>query len=134
MKENLYSEIAKNVKIEKMIVARFIPMFIKNIVMRYGYEIYNERGKTITLSNLGNIKLPESMKDYIDRMDSIIYPTRKSLINCCMCSVNDKLTVSFSRTITEADIIRNFFSFLGKQSGLDIEIYTNNWGIENAQM
>jgi len=134
MKENLYGEIAKNVKIEKMIVARFIPMFIKNIAMRYGYEIYNERGKTITLSNLGNIKLPELMKDYVDRMDSIIYPTRKSLINCCMCSVNDKLTVSFSRTISEADVIRNFFSFLGKQSRLDVEIYTNNWGIENAQM
>lgn len=132
VKDNLYGEIAKHIKIEKMIVARFVPMFIKNIAMKYGYEIFNERGKTITLSNLGNIKLPESMQKCVDRMDSIIYPTKKSLVNCCMCSVNDKLTVTFSRTIIEADVIRNFFSFLGKQPGLRVEIYTNNWGIKNA--
>lgn len=132
MKDNLYCEIAKHIKIEKMIVARFVPMIIKHIAMKYGYEIFNERGKTITLSNLGNIKLPKSMEKYVDRMDSIIYPTKKSLINCCMCSVNDKLTVTFSRTVIEADVIRNFFSFLGKQSGLDVEIYSNNWGIKDA--
>lgn len=132
VKDNLYCEISKHIKIEKMIVARFVPMFIKNIVMKYGYEIFNERGKTITLSNLGNIKLPESMQKYVDRMDSIIYPTRQSLVNCCMCSVNDKLTVTFSRTIIDADVIKNFFSFLGKQPGLNVEVCSNNWGIKNA--
>lgn len=127
-KENLYNVIAGNIKLEKILVARFIPVFIKNIAMCYGFENFGENNKTLTLSNLGSTKLPDSMSKYIDRMETIIYPTRKSPINCGVSSVNDKLTVTFSRTIVETDVIRSFFSYLAIHSGLDVEVYTNNWG------
>ncbi len=129
-KENLYGIIAGNIKLEKMLVARFIPVFIKNMAMRYGFENFGEDTKTITLSNIGNTKLPASMGKYVAHMEMIIYPTGKSPINCGVCSVRDDLTVTFSRTILEAEVIRSFFSFLAQREGLDIKVYSNDWGVD----
>lgn len=128
-KENLYAIISGNIKLEKMLVARFIPVFIKNMAMRYGFENFGEDAKTITLSNIGHTKLPDSMSKYVAQMETIIYPTHKSPINCGVSSVNDNLTITFSRTILETEIIRSFFSFLVQHGGLDIKVYTNNWGV-----
>ena len=127
-KDNLYSVMVSNVKLEKLLVARFIPVFIKNIAMRYGFENFGENSKTITLSNIGSIRLPGSMCKFADSGEVVIYPTFKSPVNCGVCTVNDSLTVTFSRTILEADIIRCFFSFLSRESGLEIKVYSNNWG------
>ncbi len=127
-KDNLKGIMASNIKLEKILVARFIPVFLKNIAIRYGFENFGENAKTITLSNLGNIRLPYSMSKYVNQTEAIIYPTDKSPINCGICSVNDNLTVTFSRTILEANIIRSFFSFLAQNSDLEIKVYTNNWG------
>lgn len=127
-KNNLYSVMLSNGKLEKILVARFVPVFLKNIAIRYGFENFGENSKTITLSNLGNIKLPDSMSKYVNQTEVIIYPTQKSPINCGVCSVNDNLTVTFSRTILEADVIRGFFSFLAQNSGLEVKVYSNEWG------
>ncbi|MDQ0174929.1 alcohol acetyltransferase [Bacillus chungangensis] len=127
-KEYLYEGIARNIKYEKILAARFVPVFIKYIAMRHGFESFGENLKTITVSNLGNIKLPESMRKYIDSMEAVLYPTEKSPINCGICTVNDRLTITFSRSIVEADIIRYFFHFLTKRAGIDISVYSNNWG------
>lgn len=127
-KNNLNNVMLSNIKLEKMLIARFVPVFIKNIFMRYGFENFGENAKTITLSNLGNTKLPGSMCKYVRQMEAIIYPTRKSPINCGVCTVNDSLTVTFSRTIIDTGVIRSFFSFLALQSGLEIKVYSNKWG------
>ncbi len=127
-KDNLKGIMASNIKLEKILVTRFIPVFLKNIAIRYGFENFGESAKTITLSNLGNIRLPNSMSKYVNQTEAIIYPTNKSPINCGVCSVNDNLTVTFSRTILEANVIRSFFSFLAQNSDLEIKVYTNSWG------
>jgi NRPS condensation-like uncharacterized protein len=70
-----------------------------------------------TVSNLGGIKMPKQMEKYIDRMETVLYPTPKSPINCGICSASGKLTVSFSSTIQEKDIIRSFLLRSRKSSG-----------------
>lgn len=128
-KENLYNVITSNIRLEKMLVARFVPVYIKNFVIRYGFESFGENFKTTTFSNMGNVKLPDCISQYVKRMEVIIYPTHKSPINCGVISVNDKLTVTFPRTIQETEIIRDFFRFLAEKSGIEINVYSNNWGI-----
>lgn len=127
-KENLYSVISSNIRLEKMLVARFAPVYLKNIAMRYGFESFGENSKTISLSNMGNTKLPASMSRYVSSQEAIVYPTHKSPINCGVISVNDSLTVTFSRTIQETEIIQCFFRFLVQNGGLEINVYSNNWG------
>jgi hypothetical protein len=48
-----------------------------------------------------------------------------------VCSLGDKLAISFSRTIVEADIIRFFFSYLAEKEGLSVELYSTEWGAEH---
>lgn len=127
-KAELQEGINQFVSFQSNLWMRMVPVFIKYPVMRLGFNQLGERAKTMTISNLGNIKVPESMKPHVDRMDVILYPTKRSPINCGTVTVNDKLTITFARSIVETDIIRSFFKELKRITGLDITVYSNGWG------
>ncbi|QQK80378.1 alcohol acetyltransferase [Salicibibacter cibi] len=127
-KEALQLGLNHHVKLQTMLAARFVPIFIKYYAIRYGYKSYGERTKTMTLTNLGNVQLPEQMMPYIERMEMVMYPTKKSPVNGGICSINDQFVISFARSIEEADVIRSFFQELTKTSGIDIEVYANDEG------
>lgn len=126
--DTLQTGINRFVSLQKSLWIRGVPVFIKYPLMKFGFNQIGERAKTMTLSNLGNTKLPESMKPYVDRLEVILYPTRKSPINCGLGTVNDKLTITFARSIEEREIIQAFFRRLRKITGLDITVYSNEWG------
>ena len=126
--DTLQTGINRFVSLQKSLWIRGVPVFIKYPLMKFGFNQIGERAKTMTLSNLGNTKLPESMKPYVDRMEVILYPTRKSPINCGLGTVNDKLTMTCARSIEEREIIQAFFRRLRKITGLDITVYSNEWG------
>ena len=133
-KEYLQEIISGNVRLERYMAARFVPLFIKNIFVILGYNLLGENKKTISFSNCGNILLPQEMYDGIEYFESVLYSTPKSPINCSVCSVNDKLTITFTRTIEETDILKYFFSYLSGNAGLDVLIYSNSWGENNDKM
>lgn len=128
-REYLSAEIAHNIKFQKMLSARFVPLAIKYIAMRYAFKYLGENLKTITLTNLGNVRLPDSMSKYVDQLEIVMYPTEKSPINCGVCSVNNQLTITFSRSILETDIIKCFFRLLTEHAQVDVNVYSNNWGV-----
>ncbi|MHC0551901.1 hypothetical protein [Salinicoccus sp. CNSTN-B1] len=74
-KENLQAGINRFVSLQTNPLTRAVPVMLKYPVMRFGFNQLGERLKTMTLSNLGNIKLPEAMKPYVDRMEVVLYPT-----------------------------------------------------------
>jgi NRPS condensation-like uncharacterized protein len=129
--EYLNSLLSRYGKMENMLIARFMPLFIKDFFINWGSMAFGETHKTATLSNIGNIKLPSDMAPHIDWMDMVLYPTTVSPINCGICSVGDRLTISFARTIIETKVIRHFFYHLANKDGLDVEIYSNDWGTES---
>ncbi|MFS0782726.1 alcohol acetyltransferase [Bacillus sp. 1P06AnD] len=129
-KKALEQSVSPNVRLEKELWIRFIPLFIKHTFLRYSFEHFGDSRKTLTLSNLGKINLPRDMGKHIERMEAVVYPTAKSPINCGICSINDKLTITFTRRIMETDAIKHFFRSLADQTGLRIEIYSNEWGIK----
>ncbi|GAK00810.1 hypothetical protein [Geomicrobium sp. JCM 19055] len=109
-----------------MLAARFIPIFLKYHAIRYGYKSYGERTKSMTLTNIGRIELPKSMQKYVEHMEMVMYPTRKSPINGGMVAINDELVISFARTIKEADLIRAFFQELTQTHNLNVHVYSND--------
>lgn len=127
-KETLQKNINRFVSLQRNFWMRAVPVFLKYPIMRFGFNQIGERAKTITLSNLGNIKLSESMEPYVDSMEIILYPTRKSPINCGIGTLNNRLTITFARSIEENDIIQSFFKVLREMTGLDITVYSNGWG------
>jgi NRPS condensation-like uncharacterized protein len=130
-KEYLNNVVSEYVKFEKSGLVRFVPLLLKNVFIKLGYALWGDSKSTITLSNAGIVLLPQKMHEFIDNFEIVLYPGKKVPINCGICSFNDKLTITFTRTIIEADILRFFFSFLSEKNGLDVEIYSNDWGKYN---
>lgn len=131
-KQCLQKNISDNVRYEQNVVTKFVPLFVKRVIIRFGFDMLGERKKTITLTNVGNVSIPTDMSRHVKYFEANIYPTHKSPINCAVCSVDDKLAISFSRTIIEPDIIRCFFSFLANEAGLDVVLYSNDWGLTDV--
>ena len=128
-KNYLEKTITESMKFEKNLASRLVPIGLKELAIRYGFDHLGENLKTMTLTNIGNIKLPKSMTHHIDAVEATIYPTNKSPINCAVSSVNNQLVITFARNIVESEIIREFFHLLSSQSGLEVQIVSNNWGI-----
>jgi hypothetical protein len=119
--------IARYVRFEKNPMLKYVPLFVKTPLIGIGFNA-GEKGTSTTFSNLGVIALPQSMCEHISHFESVIYPTRKSPVVCTVCSVNDRLTITFNRSIVERDIPQFFFSYLAESAGLDVTVYSNNWG------
>ena len=128
--EFLERAIAENVRLEKNLMVKFVPLFIKQFILKLSFKNRAEKRRTATLTNLGNILVPEEMKKDIDFGEAILYPTINSPVNCSILSMNDKLNITFTRNIAETNIIRYFFRFLADETGLDITVYSNDWGME----
>ncbi len=128
-KNYLEKTITESMKFEKNLASRLVPIGLKELAIRYGFDHLGENLKTITLTNIGNIKLPKSMAHHINAMETTIYPTNKSPINCAVCSINDQLVITFARNIIESEIIQEFFHLLTSHSGLEVKIVSNNWGV-----
>lgn len=128
-KEYLSKIMGSNMKYEKNLFSRLTPIRLKEFAIRYGFNHLGDSTKTMTLTNIGNIKMPQSISNHIEAMETTIYPTFKSPVNCAVCSVNDRLTITFARNILESDVIQEFFSQLARNSHLTIDIISNDWGV-----
>lgn len=123
-REKLIEKIGANVSAERSPFIRFAPLVLKNIALKTAYNMYGEKLVTTTLSNLGVISLPDTMRDHVDRFDFILGAPEVNALSCAMCTFEDKMTVSFTRVMEETDIERFFFRTLSKK-GLDIVIESN---------
>lgn len=129
-KEILRRDIANKVRLERNVAARFVPLFVKNMLVSIGFDLLGEKTKTLSFSNLGRVRIPECMSPSIQLLEFNLYSTPKSPINCSAVTYGDNLVISFSRTIVDADILQYFFSFLSEYIGTEIKIYSNDWGNE----
>lgn len=116
------------VSFQKNLLLRIVPVFIKYPIMRFAFNSVGENRKTLTLTNLGNVKVPDEMRPYIDWMDIVLYPTKKSPINCGAATINNKLTMTFARSIDENEFIKAFFKNLTRMTGLEVTVHSNGWG------
>ena len=67
-REYFERQIAGNVAIEKITPVRFVPIWIKDLVMRIIFS-RSEKNYTITMSNLGRLSLPDAIADRAERFE-----------------------------------------------------------------
>lgn len=131
---NLANDSEKNVRLAENIFSASTPLVLKNMVLPIGFNVIGEEKKTITISNVGKFDVPDDIKPYIEHLEVMLYPTVKSPINCGVCSFEDKLVISFSRSITDVEVIREFFINLSKKIGCEVLVYSNDWGEDDEKM
>ena len=123
--ENIKNKMNNMAILEDIFILRLIPIFIKDLILRYVYKLTNYEN-TITLSNIGVINMPSVYQDYIDYFDVFI---STSSIQICMCSYLNKLTLSFTSQFINSEIEKNFFRYL-TNLGINVVINTNKTGGE----
>lgn len=125
-KENINKKLNTIIKADKNKLLRITPLFLKNFILKNSRRLLSDNIKTSTITNLGVIKLPDDLTNKVDLFEFILYCSPPVNINCGICTFNDKIVISFSRSIVETDVIQYFFTYLSNNLNLDVFIYSND--------
>ena len=117
-------KIATNVGDEQLLPVRILPLFIKNAVMKAVFDATGETKSCLSLSNLGQVKLPDSMMPYVERMDFILGVQAASPYNCGALSFKDSLYINFIRNTKETELERHFHAVL-RDLGIPVQVQSN---------
>ena len=122
--KEMRSRLTANVNSEKSWLLKIVPLFIKNIAMKLVFNMVGERTCCLTLSNLGDVKMPSEMKEMTERVDFILGAPSASPVNSGMLSYNGTLYFSFNRRSKDPSFEYELYKVLREQ-GLDITVESN---------
>ncbi len=123
-KEELIRKMSENVAFEKNVMLRFMPYFIKRYALKIGYNMLGMKLNTTSMTNIGKIVFPESMDNYIEDVTAAVYAGKYNCVNCSILSYKDRLKITFTRSILETNIEREFFRHF-TNLGMKVEIESN---------
>ena len=118
------ARICANVKPQRSMVLRCMPVPIKNLAMRLVYARVGERKGCLNISNLGRVTLPAALQPYVQRMEFIIGVQATYPNNCSVASCGDVTCINMIRNIREPELERRFFSRL-VELGVPVKIESN---------
>lgn len=125
--DKLAPQIRANMRAEKMLVLRFVPLFIKRMIIKFVFNRVGEPALTFAMSNLGKVVLPESIRPYVHHAEFMICSTKVMPINLGVVSFDDVLMLSFSRIITDRELIRRIVLRLKNEHNLNPLVSGNRW-------
>lgn len=126
-KDELKKSMNKLANLENIFIIRLVPIFIKDLVLKY-FHYDSNRNKTMSLSNIGVVKVPEELEKHINLFGVFI---STDSISSCMCTYKDKMVLTFTSHFIDHEIEKNFVRFLTAQ-GIEITVNTNIIGEEES--
>ena len=118
------ARITRNVNDERSFFIKIMPLFIKNAVMKGVFNAVGEKTCCITLSNLGALKLPAELSQFIGRFDFVLNVPSNTPHNCGVISYEDKMYINFVRNIKEPDVEYRFHKIL-RDMGVRLVVESN---------
>ena len=110
--EKMLARVAYNVRTQNAAWYRFIPLELKRLVMRICYKYFGESNSSITLTNIGNVTLPEEMSPHVEGMRVTLTPRAGSPYNCAIIGLHGRLAITFSRFCPRQELESVFFTKL----------------------
>ncbi len=123
-KEFLQANINANVSLQKNAFVKVLPLFIKNIVMKLGFNYMGENYQTLALSNLGRVDAPREFEKYIDSYTVNLGKSKHNAKSIGIISYNDKLTMCISSKLASSQTERDIISELTSH-GINVKVYSN---------
>jgi NRPS condensation-like uncharacterized protein len=101
-----------NVAAQRNPLIRITPLILKIPALFIAYFTAGDLLYCSTISNLGNVSLPEEMAQYVERLDFMLGKAimGRSMLGCV--SYNGRTIFNFTRNIRETELERVFFSTL----------------------
>jgi hypothetical protein len=126
--EKLGGKITQQAKLGSSVTIRAVPLLLKNPVIFLSKKL-SERNSTMVFSNVGQMKLPEEVTDYVEQCGAYLSSATRQLVTC---SYGDRMVLSFAGTLVEKDVER---AMLRRLSQYDDSIsVTTNYGQEVWQI
>ena len=116
--------IATNVNSERAGIIKVMPLAVKTLTMRAVFDAVGERKSCLCLSNLGEVDVPEVMRQYIERMDFIISTQVRAPHSCGVISWGDDMYINFNRNTIEPELESRFHSVL-RSEGVHVKVESN---------
>jgi hypothetical protein len=123
--QKLSARISTNVRSEQSTFLRLAPLFLKNLVMKIAFSRLGDRKTSTIISNIGQVRLPPEMAAYVTRMDMMLGPLSRNRVVSAVISYGDTLYLTFTRTITDSRVEREFFKNL-VHLGIPVKVESNN--------
>ena len=101
MPSQLEPKVAKNVELENNFAINCIPRFLKKPIIDVINKLKGDRYCTHTLSNLGKIDLPESLRPYVRDIDFVLGRQRGNSGASACVGFDGYLVLNMSRRIVE---------------------------------
>ncbi len=122
--KQMAKRISANVQSEQMLIVKILPLFIKNMVMKAIFNAVGEKKSCLSLSNIGAVKIPQELEEYVERFDFILGIQATAPYNCGVLSYKDTLYINFIRNIREPMLEASFFSVL-RDMGIPVTVESN---------
>lgn len=118
------SMMTQNLKIEKNPLAKFFPLFVKNLSVGLTFLLTGEQTTSALISNLGPVGIPTEMEKHIEKYLFFTGPGKLNGARCGVITMGDRLVFTFSNCYSQSDIEREFFTRLVKM-GVHVKIESN---------
>ena len=123
--KNMRAIFTPNVNDERSRLLKIVPLGVKNLVMRMVFDAVGERVASLSLSNLGAVRLPEAMARYVSRVEFVLGAQATAPYNCSVTSLAGKTYVNIVRNSVEPRLERAVFTAL-VQLGFHVKIESND--------
>ena len=122
--KQMSTKIATNVNSEKSPILKVMPLVVKNAAMKAVFDAVGECKSCLCMSNLGLVKLPEVMQQYVTRMDFIIGVPSRTAYNCALLSYGGTIYLNLVRSIIEPELEMHFYKVL-RELGVHVKVESN---------
>ena len=123
--KTLSLQISRNVAGRRLFPIRYAPNIIKNPIMKLLSDSYGDDIYSTVVSNIGNISLPEGMKEVVERIDFFLAPNKTNKIALAATGAKGSLIVNITSIFSQnTDFERILLSSLVKK-GMSVEVSTN---------
>ena len=122
--QRMAGRVSTNVELQRSLLLRLVPLPLKTLAMRMVYARSGESKGCLNISNMGVVKLPESMVPHVERFDFIIGVQYSYPNNCSVVTWQGKTYISMIRGIRDSELERLFFSRL-VELGIPVDIESN---------
>ena len=116
--------ITANMGLEKNILIRAVPLFVKNLGVGIGFFFTAEQTTSSLITNLGAVNIPPELAEQVNKFIFMPAPGKLNAARIGVATFNDNLVITFSNSFAESDIEREFFTSLVK-SGIHVKIESN---------
>ena len=120
--ENIEKTMNSYSALEHNLAIKMVPLPIKDFTIGL-FDRAAKKGVTTSMSNLGLIKMPEEVSDYIDRFSAFMTAASQQV---CVCTFKDKMVFGEVSPYKTHKTMLNFFRCLTEE-GLEIELATNDY-------